>query len=89
MNSYFGHFLAAVPDLADSNFYRSVVLMFHHDEEGASGIIINRPSPVELSEVWNKVSEVPCNVHQQLYVGGPVEGPLMALHRGGSNIDKR
>ena len=80
MTSYRAHFLAASPDLSDGNFFRSVVLMFHHDDEGASGLVMNRPSPVSLAEVWNKVSDVPCKVEQPLHVGGPVEGPLMAIH---------
>ena len=80
MKSYRAKFLVAIPELIDSNFFRSVVLMFHHDEDGASGLILNRPSPVKLTEVWDQISDLDCNIDQPLFFGGPVEGPLMAIH---------
>ncbi len=80
MKSYRAKFLVAIPDLIDPNFYKSVVLMFHHDEDGASGLILNRPSPVGLNEVWEQISDLECDIQQPLFFGGPVEGPLMAVH---------
>ena len=75
-----GHLLIAVPELPDRNFFRSVVLVFHHDESGASGVILNRPSEVTLAEVWQEVSDCQCDSQQTVSVGGPVQGPLIALH---------
>ena len=74
MNCYRAKFLVAIPELIDSNFYKSVVLMFHHDEDGASGLILNRPSPVSLHEVWDQISDSECDVEQPMYFGGPVDG---------------
>ncbi|THF73156.1 MAG: hypothetical protein E8F57_00005, partial [Methylophaga nitratireducenticrescens] len=37
------HFLIAMPTLIDSFFYHSVVYLCEHDEDGAMGLIINRP----------------------------------------------
>jgi putative transcriptional regulator len=79
--SFQGHLLAAVPELRDPNFARSVVLLVQHNEEGAFGLVINRPTDARLRDVWNQVSEAPCRREDKLHVGGPVEGPLMALHQ--------
>jgi putative transcriptional regulator len=75
-----GHLLIAVPELPDRNFFRSVVLMFHHDESGASGVVLNRPSEISVAEIWQELSEIECDCQQTVNVGGPVEGPLIALH---------
>ena len=80
MGSLQSHLLVAVPHLPDSNFYRSVVLLIHHDEEGAYGVILNRPSEIRLKDVWEQIANRPCHSSCPIYVGGPVEGPLIALH---------
>lgn len=43
-----GSFLAASPDLRDPNFMHAVVLIGDHGDQGAYGLIVNRPSPVTL-----------------------------------------
>jgi putative transcriptional regulator len=82
MESLVGHLLIAIPELPDSNFFRSVVLMLQHSEEGASGVILNRPSNISVAKVWDEISSkvCVCNSEQTINVGGPVEGPLIALH---------
>ncbi len=84
MESLAGHLLIAIPDLHDSNFYRTVVLVFRHDEEGASGVVLNRPSNVQVKKVWHEIAKdgemSHCNCKDMVHVGGPVEGPLIGLH---------
>ena len=80
MESLVGHLLIAIPELPDSNFFRSVVLMLQHSEDGASGVVLNRPSNVTVAKVWDEISAEVCNSDQTVNVGGPVEGPLIALH---------
>jgi putative transcriptional regulator len=80
MPSLKGHFLIASPHLEDTNFYRSVVLMVQHDEEGAFGVILNRPSNNTISDLWELISHVPCGNQDPVNVGGPVAGPLIAIH---------
>ena len=46
-----GRLLVATPELGDGNFERSVVLVLDHDEDGALGVVINRPTPVDVGEV--------------------------------------
>jgi putative transcriptional regulator len=72
-----GSLLVASPLLFDPNFFRSVVFLLQHDQDGALGVILNRPSeePVvaHLPE-WGMRSEDPAVV----FVGGPVE-PSVAI----------
>ena len=75
-----GHFLVASSHLADPNFKQAVVLLIHHSQEGAFGVVLNRPAENTVQELWEKVGEGPCECQQPVHVGGPVSGPLMALH---------
>ena len=89
MNSLQGHMLIATPELVDPNFFRSVVLIVQHSEEGALGLIINRPTETPLAEIWPQLSDEPCEADDILFGGGPCEGPLMAIHTdpGHAQID--
>ena len=80
MESLAAHLLVAVPQLPDENFFRSVVLMIQHDLEGAFGLVLNRPSSMSIRDVWKQVGDSPCDCEAPLHVGGPVEGPLIAIH---------
>ena len=75
-----GHLLIAAPQLSDPNFARTVVLMIDHDEQGAVGVVLNRPSGRTVKEVWDEVGDEPCESAAAINVGGPVLGPLMAIH---------
>src|SRR5688572_1282976 len=81
MASLQGQFLVASPHLSDPNFYKSVVLMVKHDEEGAFGLILNRPTTNTVREIWRAVTEQDLECEQPIYMGGPVSGPLVCLHR--------
>jgi putative transcriptional regulator len=74
-----GHLLISAPELGDM-FEQSVVLMVRHNTEGAFGLILNRPSETKVEEIWSKISGMECRTTELLYVGGPVEGPLMVIH---------
>lgn len=76
-----GNLLAAVPELRDPNFFRSVVLVFQHDQEGAAGLVLNRPLTVPLAGVAREALQLEGDFSGLLFWGGPVDGPLMALHR--------
>lgn len=68
-------FLIAVPQLGDPNFQRSVVLMLEHSEQGAMGLMVNRPASLNLAEVARGHSiEVDDSYrHAHVFMGGPVE----------------
>jgi putative transcriptional regulator len=80
MKSLTAHFLIASNELVDPNFFRTVVLIFRHNDEGAAGVIVNRRMTASVKQIWEQVSEEPCQCDAPLHMGGPVEGPLMALH---------
>lgn len=66
-----GRLLVASPHLVDPNFHRTVVLLLDHDDEGAFGVVLNRPLPVEVDAVlpgWQDVVSHP----DGLFQGGPV-----------------
>ena len=47
--------LLAMPQLADPNFSRSVVLMIEHSDEGSFGLVINHPSPIKAAELLDSL----------------------------------
>lgn len=73
--------MIASPQLRDPNFAQTVVLMIQHEEQGAFGIILNRPGDKTVDEVWQLLGKEPCDCQQTVYMGGPVPGPLIALHK--------
>lgn len=88
MKSLQGRFLIASPHLGDSNFYRSVVLIAQHDRDGAFGVVLNRPLDQTVHDVWELHDETPCGIDACLYVGGPVNSPLIALHNSRAHSDE-
>ncbi len=69
-------FLIAMPQLEDSFFENSVVYMWEHSNEGAIGIAVNLPLPIELSELFEQLEiedERPSGANQVVLCGGPVE----------------
>jgi putative transcriptional regulator len=66
-----GQLLVATPALGDPTFARSVVLLLDHDEDGALGVVVNRPTPVDVGDVlpgWQPYTTTP----GVLFQGGPV-----------------
>ena len=71
MDSLQGQLLISSPLLQDPNFRRTVVLMTHHDEEGAMGLVLSRPSEIRVAEAVPELAELPGD--ELVYVGGPVQ----------------
>lgn len=66
-----GRLLVATPPLVDENFDRTVILLLEHADEGAIGVVLNRPSGTEVDEAlpgWERLAADPPVV----FVGGPV-----------------
>ncbi|PSK97254.1 putative transcriptional regulator [Haloactinopolyspora alba] len=66
-----GQLLVAAPTLRGSTFERAVVLMLSHDDDGALGVVVNKPTEVRVGDVlpgWVPVVSEPGVVFQ----GGPV-----------------
>jgi putative transcriptional regulator len=65
--------LIAMPQLIDPNFARTVVLLCEHADEGAFGLIVNRPSEVSAAEAVHLEPAVDHPNDLPLLIGGPVE----------------
>ena len=72
MESLRGQLLVAGPDLLDPNFRRSVLLVGEHGDEGAMGVILNRPSPVSVADAVPPLAEL-VDDDELVHVGGPVQ----------------
>jgi len=74
--------LVATPELVDPNFHRSVVLVLEHNDDGALGVVLNRPRLVGGAEVvpqWADRLAFPSRLHS----GGPVsEDSVIGLALG-------
>ena len=69
-------FLIAMPNLADPNFHRTVTLLCAHGEDGAMGIVINRPLDIKLSAVLGHLDIEPNSGDTDripVLQGGPVQ----------------
>jgi putative transcriptional regulator len=67
-----GTLLVAAPSLLDPHFRRTVIYVIEHRSRGSLGVVLNRPSEVEVRDVlpyWAPLSSQPSSV----FVGGPVE----------------
>ena len=76
MASLSNHFLIAMPSLKDPNFFHGVTYLCEHNEEGAMGIMINRPLDIDLAEVLGQMNidfQQPDIGDQPILLGGPVQ----------------
>jgi putative transcriptional regulator len=85
------HFLIAMPGLQDPNFARTVTYVCEHTEQGAMGIVINRPMDIRLGEMLDQL-DITSSDRQVLdalvYLGGPVQPERgFVLHSAGEGFD--
>ena len=65
--------LVSMPQLNDPNFHRSVILLCEHGEDGAFGLVLNRPTQTPASNVVRLTPPVSSDSSLELWIGGPVE----------------
>lgn len=81
-----GKFLIAMPGMADPRFERSVVYLCAHSDDGALGLIVNKPAddlsfPELLAQLGIKAQPTAGTAHVRVHFGGPVEhGRGFVLH---------
>lgn len=73
-----GQLLLASPTLSDPNFARTVVLIGAHSEEGAMGVVLNRPSAMTVGEAVPQL-EPAVGESDPVYLGGPVQPESLVL----------
>jgi len=71
VDSVRGQLLIAGPTLLDPNFWRTVVLVVEHSEDGALGLVLNRPSESKVGEAVPELA-VLADPDEEVLVGGPV-----------------
>ena len=71
MDSLRGQLLIASPVLVDPNFHRTVLLIAEHTDEGAMGLVLNRPAETLVADAVPDLSEL-ADAGAPVYVGGPV-----------------
>ncbi len=72
MDSLKGQLLLASPALFDPNFRRAVVLVTEHTDEGAAGLVLNRPSETAVADAVPDLLPLVSD-EERVYVGGPVQ----------------
>ena len=83
------HFLVAMPGLVDGIFTGSVTYMCEHDEEGAMGIVINRPTSLVFSDLFeDRLDIIESRQDLTIVAGGPVQVDRgLILHDGEKHWD--
>lgn len=74
-NQFTDHFLVAMPSLQDSTFNKSVVYLYEHGDNGAMGVLINKPMQINLGNVFSHLGiEVDDDdaIEAPVLMGGPV-----------------
>lgn len=79
------HFLIAMPAMEDPNFARTLTYIAEHNDQGALGIIVNRPIDMTVSSLFERI-QLSLTVEdvgaQPIYFGGPVQTDRgFVLHR--------
>lgn len=75
-HSLANHFLIAMPNLQDSNFYRSVILVVEHNSSGAMGLVINHPTDLPFAKILEHFDfeiEDKALLEQKVLRGGPLK----------------
>lgn len=67
-----GKLLIATPAIGDGNFEQSVIMMLHHDGDGALGVIINEPTELAVAELLPRWADLTCDP-AVIFSGGPVQ----------------
>jgi len=84
-------FLIAMPNLGDPNFFHTVTYICQHSDQGALGIVINRPAEMKLGEVFKQMKITPTHAESidlPVYAGGPVQPERgFVIHTPGESWD--
>ncbi len=69
-------FLLSMPTLQDPNFHRTLTYVCEHSDEGAMGLVVNRPLGLTVADILQHLGmepDTPAIAHAPVYQGGPVE----------------
>ncbi len=81
-------FLIAMPSMQDMNFSQTVTYICEHTEEGAMGIVVNRPTNLHLNDILDQLEITDIDLksgEEPIYIGGPVQPERGFVLHGDSN----
>src|SRR2546421_6175248 len=78
MDELQGQLLIGAPSIFDPNFRKTVVLMAKHDDEGAMGVVLNRPLDTTVGEAAPQLSDI-VDPEERIYYGGPVQPTALVV----------
>ncbi|MEY8194529.1 MAG: YqgE/AlgH family protein [Cycloclasticus sp.] len=70
------NFIIAMPGMDGSDFSKSVTYLCQHDEEGALGLVINKPHSMTMGDIFKQLNVTPTTpeiANIPLFLGGPVQ----------------
>ena len=80
-----GRLLISEPTLFDETFFKSVILLTHYSKEESIGLILNKPTKINLNEILEEINSDQFTI----YVGGPVgKNSIQFIHTLGEKISK-
>ena len=83
------HFLLPMPTIAGDYFADTLTLVCEHDDQGAMGLVVNKPTQVSLYELIGEIGGTPHRalLDQPVYDGGPVDAQRgFVLHDGQGDV---
>ena len=86
------HLLIAMPHMADANFAQTVTYLIEHGEQGAMGLVINRPNGLSLADILEQLrpedSPPAASRSMPIFAGGPVQAERgFVLHPAGHSFE--
>ena len=92
MDCFTGRLLVSSPELVDLNFRRCVVLLLDHNEDGAMGIVLNRPGGPKLRQLLSAIptpedADAGPPPEGRTFVGGPVQPQLVTMLHGFEQLE--
>jgi putative transcriptional regulator len=82
-----GKLLVSSPSLLDPNFRKTVVLVAHHDDDGAMGLVLSRPSEVAAADAVPLLEGLP-GCDDPVFVGGPVQPEAFMVLAEFENVEE-
>ena len=75
--------LISMPQMEDENFTRSLVYICEHSEQGAMGLVINRPNNISFTDILPQLDISDANItdiEHPIFTGGPVQPAVSYTH---------
>jgi len=82
-----GTLLVSTERMQGSRFEKAVVLLMQDDDKGTFGVTLNKPANKKVRQAWTKLTGESISDQQEIVAGGPLQGPVIALHQDPTMYD--